>query len=201
MLFEAFLWIFDRSLEIIATIAGLLYIIYSVERNILLWPYGIVSSAIFVYVCFRAGIYADMGLYVYYVIIGFYGWYHWHQGVSNSNGGVNLPVIKTTLKQGCWLFLLTLAIYFILLYILKHYTNSNIPYWDSFTTAVSITATWMLTQKMMEQWILWIIVDSITIGLYFYKGLYPAITLYLVYTILSFTGYLEWNKEWKAQPA
>jgi nicotinamide mononucleotide transporter len=152
-------------------------------------------------VCFRAGIYADMGLYVYYVIIGFYGWYHWHQGVSNSNGGVNLPVIKTTLKQGCWLFLLTLAIYFILLYILKHYTNSNIPYWDSFTTAVSITATWMLTQKMMEQWILWIIVDSITIGLYFYKGLYPAITLYLVYTILSFTGYLEWNKEWKAQPA
>jgi nicotinamide mononucleotide transporter len=201
MLFEAFLWIFDRSLEIIATIAGLLYIIYSVERNIMLWPYGIVSSAIFVYVCFRAGIYADMGLYVYYVIIGFYGWYHWHQGVSNSNGGVNLPVIKTTLKQGCWLFLLTLAIYFILLYILKHYTNSNIPYWDSFTTAVSITATWMLTQKMMEQWILWIIVDSITIGLYFYKGLYPAITLYLVYTILSFTGYLEWNKEWKAQPA
>jgi nicotinamide mononucleotide transporter len=201
MLFEAFLWIFDRSLEIIATIAGLLYIIYSVERNILLWPYGIVSSAIFVYVCFHAGIYADMGLYVYYVIIGFYGWYHWHQGVSNSNGGVNLPVIKTTLKQGCWLFLLTLAIYFILLYILKHYTNSNIPYWDSFTTAVSITATWMLTQKMMEQWILWIIVDSITIGLYFYKGLYPAITLYLVYTILSFTGYLEWNKEWKAQPA
>jgi nicotinamide mononucleotide transporter len=201
MLFEAFLWIFDRSLEIIATIAGLLYIIYSVERNILLWPYGIVSSAIFVYVCFHAGIYADMGLYVYYVIIGFYGWYHWHQGVSNSNGGVNLPIKKTTLKQGCWLFLLTLAIYFILLYILKHYTNSNIPYWDSFTTAVSITATWMLTQKMMEQWILWIIVDSITIGLYFYKGLYPAITLYLVYTILSFTGYLEWNKEWKAQPA
>jgi nicotinamide mononucleotide transporter len=201
MLFEAFLWIFDRSLEIIATIAGLLYIIYSVERNILLWPYGIVSSAIFVYVCFHAGIYADMGLYVYYVIIGFYGWYHWHQGVSNSNGGVNLPIKKTTLKQGCWLFLLTLAIYFILLYILKHYTNSNIPYWDSITTAVSITATWMLTQKMMEQWILWIIVDSITIGLYFYKGLYPAITLYLVYTILSFTGYLEWNKEWKAQPA
>ncbi len=199
MLIEAFLWIFDRSLEIIATITGLLYIIYSIERNILLWPYGIVSSAIFVYVCFHAGIFADMGLYGYYVIIGFYGWYHWHQGSSDSNGAAELPVRKTTLKQGLSLFMLTLIIYMILLYILKNHTTSNVPYWDSFTTAVSITATWMLTQKMMEHWILWIIVDSITIGLYFYKGLYPSIILYLAYTILALTGYLEWNKEWKAK--
>ena len=196
MLVEAFLWIFDRSLEIIATITGFLYIIYSIERNILLWPYGIASSAIFVYVCFHAGIYADMGLYVYYVLIGFYGWY---QGTASSNGSKDLPVKKTTLKLGLGLFIITLFIYFILLYILKNHTSSTIPYWDSFTTAVSITATWMLTQKIMEHWILWIVVDSITIGLYYYKGLYPAITLYLVYTILAFTGYFEWNKEWKAQ--
>ncbi len=199
MLVEAFLWIFDRSLEIIATITGFLYIIYSIERNILLWPYGIASSAIFVYVCFHAGIYADMGLYVYYVLIGFYGWYHWYQGTASSNGSKDLPVKKTTLKLGLGLFIITLFIYFILLYILKNHTSSTIPYWDSFTTAVSITATWMLTQKIMEHWILWIVVDSITIGLYYYKGLYPAITLYLVYTILAFTGYFEWNKEWKAQ--
>ncbi len=199
MLAEAFLWIFDRSPEIIATITGLLYIIYSVERNILLWPYGIVSSAIFVYVCLQAGIYADMGLYAYYVLIGFYGWYHWHRGTADSDGNRILPVRKITLKQGLLLFFLTLGIYFILLYILKNYTTSTIPYWDSFTTAVSITATWMLTQKIMEHWILWIVVDSMTMGLYFYKGLYPAITLYLVYTILAFTGYIEWNREWKAQ--
>ena len=199
MLLEAFLWIFDRSLEIIATITGLLYIIYSIERNILLWPYGIASSAVFVYVCFRAGIYADMGLYVYYVLIGFYGWYHWYQGTAGSKNSKDLPVKKTTLRQGMGLFIITLFIYFILLYILKNHTNSTVPYWDSFTTAVSITATWMLTQKIMEHWILWIAVDSITIGLYYYKGLYPAITLYLVYTILAFTGYIEWNKEWKAQ--
>jgi len=199
MLVEAFLWIFDRSLEIIATITGLLYIIYSIERNILLWPYGIASSAIFVYVCFHAGIYADMGLYAYYVLIGFYGWYHWYQGSASSNDNKDLPVKKTTLKQGMGLFIITLVIYFILLYLLKNHTSSTIPYWDSFTTAVSITATWMLTQKIMEHWILWILVDSITIGLYYYKGLYPAITLYLVYTILAFAGYFEWNKEWKAQ--
>jgi len=200
MLIEAFLWFFDRSPEIIATITGLLYIIYSIERKILLWPYGIVSSAIFVYVCFHAGIYADMGLYVYYVAIGFYGWYHWHHGSVKSNGDADLPVRKTTIKQGIILFVLTLVIYIILLYVLKNHTTSTIPYWDSFTTALSITATWMLTQKIMEHWILWIVVDSITMGLYFYKELYPAIILYLVYTILAFAGYLEWNKEWKAQP-
>jgi nicotinamide mononucleotide transporter len=199
MLVEAFLWIFDRSLEIIATITGLLYIIYSVERKILLWPYGIVSSLVYVYVCFHAGIYADMGLYAYYVLIGFYGWYHWYQGSSGSDGKKVLPVRKVTLKQGFVLFMLTLVIYLILLYILKNHTNSTIPYWDSFTTALSITATWMLTQKIMEHWILWIIVDSITMGLYLYKGLYPSITLYLVYTILAFSGYVQWYKEWKAQ--
>src|SRR4030042_2631678 len=199
MLIEAFLWIVDRSLEIIATITGLLYIIYSVERNILLWPYGIVSSAIYVYVFFDAGIYADMGLYVYYVFIGIYGWYHWYVARSETNGNDGLLVGKTTVEQGIWLFLLTCLFYVITLYILKKYTNSNIPYWDSFTTAVSITATWMLTQKIKEHWILWIIVDSISIGIYLYKELYPSIILFLVYTILAVTGYIEWNREWKRQ--
>ena len=199
MLAEAFLWIYSRSPEILATITGLLYIIYSIERNILLWPYGIISSAIYVYVFYISGIYADMGLYVYYVLIGFYGWYNWHYGASKSDGESQLPVLKTNFRLGLALFIISLIFYFIILFILKKFTDSNVPYWDSFTTALSITATWMLTQKYMEHWILWIIVDSVSIGLYLYKGLYPSIILFVVYTILSFTGYVEWKKEWNRQ--
>ncbi len=199
MLAEAFLWIYSRSPEILATITGLLYIIYTVDRNILLWPYGIVSSAIFVYVFYISGIYADMGLYVYYVVIGFYGWYHWYYGKSGNNGKSELPIKKTGFKLGMYLFLITLIFYLVILFILKNYTPSTIPYWDSFTTALSITATWMLTQKYMEHWIVWIVVDSVSVGLYLYKGLYPSITLFLVYTILSVTGFIEWHKEWEKQ--
>lgn len=196
---EALLWIFDRSLEIIATLTGILYIIYSIERNILLWPYGIISSAIYVYVCLIAGIYADMGLYAYYVLIGFYGWYHWLHGNKKSGDKNELPIRKTSLKLWVGLFFATLVIYVIILYVLKNHTNSNVPYWDAFTTAVSITATWMLTQKILEHWILWIAVDSVTVGLYFYKELYPSIILYLIYTILAVAGYIQWDKEWKVQ--
>lgn len=199
MLAEAFLWIFDRSPEILATITGLLYIIYSVERNILLWPYGIISSAIYIYVFYISGIFADMALYIYYVLIGFYGWYHWYYGMSGRDEKSHLPVRKTRLVHGIYLFIITLLFYFIILYILKNHTSSTIPHWDSFTTALSITATWMLTQKYLEHWILWIVVDSISVALYLYKGLYPSIILFTVYTVLSFTGYIEWHKEWKKQ--
>ncbi|MBN2613277.1 MAG: nicotinamide mononucleotide transporter [Bacteroidales bacterium] len=201
MLAEVILWIYDRSPEIIATITGLLYIVYSVERNIFLWPYGIISSAIFVYVFYVAGIYADMGLYIYYVVIGFYGWYHWGKSNKKGEGSNSLHVKKTSLKLFVNLTLFTVACYFIILFLLRRYTDSTIPYWDSFTTALSITATWMLTQKYLEHWILWIVVDSVSIALYFYKGLYPSIILFVVYTILSITGYTEWKKEWKTTTA
>ncbi|MFO7657668.1 MAG: nicotinamide riboside transporter PnuC [Bacteroidales bacterium] len=196
MLDEVILWIYDRSPEIIATIAGLLYIVYSVERNLLLWPYGIISSAIFVYVFYISGIYADMGLYIYYVVIGFYGWYHWGKG-RGSKGGTGIRVKKTSMGLLVRLTLFTTACYFIVLFLLKKYTDSTIPYLDSFTTALSITATWMLTQKYLEHWVLWVVVDSVSIGLYFYKELYPSIILFAVYTILSVTGYIQWEKEWK----
>ena len=131
MLAEVFLWIYSRSLEILATITGLLYILYSVERNILLWPYGIVSSGIFVYVFYSSGIYADMGLYVYYVVIGFYGWYHWYYGKSGTKEKSDLPVKKTGLKLWVKLILITVIFYIVILFILKTYTPSTIPYWDS----------------------------------------------------------------------
>ena len=194
----AILWIIDHSLEIIATIAGLLYIIYSVEQEILCWPYGIVSSAIYVYVFYISGIFADMALYVYYVIIGFYGWYNWLHGRKNPDNR-QLPVRKINFKTGITLFIITSVLFIVISYILRNYTSSNIPYWDAFTTALSITATWMLTQKIMEHWIIWVIVDSMSAGLYLYKELYPSIILFAVYTILAVIGYIDWHKEWKNQ--
>ncbi len=191
-------WLASHFLEIIALITGLLYIILSIRRNILCWPFGILSSGLYVYVVYRSGIFADMVLYGYYILIGFYGWYHWLYG-NNNTGKKELRIKKTGLKAGILLIVSTSVLFILISYFLKNFTTSNVPYWDAFTTALSITATWMLTQKMIEHWLVWVVVDSVTMGLYSYKGLYPTILLYFVYTVLAVVGYVDWQREWKKQ--
>lgn len=193
---QVFAWIIERLPEIIATITGFLYIIYSIERNVRAWPYGIISSAVYIYVFFQAGIYADMFVYVYYVVIGFYGWYLWSKGGS---GNGTIPVKNTSPKEWAYIVVVTLVFFIFISYILKNYTPSTILYLDSLVTSLSITATWMLTRKMIEHWFFWIIVDSVSIGLYLYKNLYPSVILFAVYTILAVVGYYDWLKELKKE--
>jgi nicotinamide mononucleotide transporter len=190
-------WLFDNYIEILATITGLIYLIYSVKGKILLWFFGIVTSALYVYVFYQSKIYADMGINIYYVIISIYGWLHW-SFAGNSKEKV-LPVSKMNLKQGLILLAATLVIFIIIAYILKNFTDSNVAFWDAFITAASISATWMLARKIMEHWLVWVVIDAVSIGLYIYKGLYPTVILFAVYTSLAVLGYYEWQKQWKAQ--
>jgi nicotinamide mononucleotide transporter len=87
-----------------------------------------------------------------------------------------------------------LVLFFLIGYVLDHYTDSPLPYWDALTTAGSIVATWMLTRKILEHWIVWVFVDLVSMGLYLYRGLYPTAFLFLVYTIMAVVGYLEWRR-------
>ena len=80
---------------------------------------------------------------------------------------------------------------------LDRYTDSPVPYWDAFTTAVSFTATWMLARKILENWILWIIVDAVSMGLYLYRGLYPTLLLFAIYTTMAVIGYMKWFRAYK----
>jgi nicotinamide mononucleotide transporter len=103
------------------------------------------------------------------------------------------------LKQGLILLAATLVIFIIIAYILKNFTDSNVAFWDAFITAASISATWMLARKILEHWLVWVVVDAVSIALYIYKGLYPTVILFAVYTSLAVLGYYEWQKQWKAQ--
>jgi nicotinamide mononucleotide transporter len=191
-------WLVDNYIEILATITGLIYLVYSVQGKILLWFFGLVTSALYVYVFFKSKIYADMSINVYYVVISIYGWIHWSIGGNNEKK--ELPVSRLKLKLGMILALITLIVFIIIAFILNTYTDSDIAYWDAIVTSASITATWMLARKILEHWLIWVVVDAISIGLYIYKGLYPTVLLFFVYTILAVVGYYEWKKQWKAKP-
>ena len=198
MLQNILLWISQNYVELLGSIFGLLYILFSIKQNIWCWPIGFITSALYIYVFFVSKFYADMGLQVYYLVISLYGWYHWMFGAKNKKQD-DLKITKTGLRVGIILFLMNAVTFIFIAYILVNFTDSEIPYWDAFTTSASFVATWMLARKMIEHWIIWIIVDLVSLGLYIYKGLYPTVTLFAVYTILALLGYLEWKKAIKKQ--
>jgi len=187
-------WISGNYIELLATSFGLIYILLSIKQNIWCWPAGLITSALYVYIFFVSKFYADMGLQVYYVFVSIYGWIHWKFGAQSKKEN-DLKISNVNFKTGVILFLATVLFFIIIAYILVNFTDSTVPYWDAFTTAASFVATWMLAQKMIEHWLIWFLVDSISLGLYVYKGLYPTVILFAVYTVLAILGYIEWKRK------
>ena len=189
-------WLLNHYGEILGTLFSFVYLYFSIKQNIWLWPLGIISSAIYAWVFFNAHIYADMGLQFYYVLISIYGWYQWSYNQTGQKTEI-LKVRFTGKKLWFYIILLTTILFIIISQILVFYTNSEVPYWDAFTTATGITATWMLAKKYIEHWLIWVLIDLVSSGLYYYKELYFTILLYLVYTAMAIIGYMQWKKDIK----
>ncbi len=185
-------WVIDHYVEVCGTLTGFLYLGFSIKQHFLTWPVGIINALFYIAVFFTSKIYADMTLQFYYVAISIYGWWCWLHGNAN---GQSLDVTET--DNSTWLKLLAASVllFIVIAYLLVHYTDSPVPFLDAVTTALSIVATWMLAKKKIEHWLLWVVVDAISIGLFIYKELYPTSILFFVYSVLAIYGYLEWRKE------
>lgn len=188
-------YISQHSIEITGAILSLIYLYLSIKQRISLWIFGFLCSALYIVVFFQSKFYADMSLQFYYLGVSVYGWISWKVGKQRS--GKELPIQQTKLKQALLLFSLTLAIFLLYYFILAQYTDSPVALGDSFTTALSITATWMLAKKMIEHWLLWIIIDTVSAGLYLYKELYPTAGLFIIYTVMAVVGWVQWRKSLK----
>ena len=187
-----FLWIIDHYVEVCGTLTGFLYLGFSIRQHPLTWPVGLLNALFYIFVFFSSKIYADMTLQFYYVAISIYGWWCWYHGSSSGN---SLKV--SSASQALWLKLsvIFLLLFVAIAFVLIRFTDSQVPYWDAITTALSILATWMLARKKIEHWLVWVFVDAISIGLFIVKELYPPTLLFMVYTILAIYGYFEWKKE------
>ena len=186
-------WIENYIVEIIGAISGLLFLYLEIKQNKWLWPVGLFTSAMYIYVFFVAKLYADMSLQLYYVFISIYGWILWNRGDNHAEK--DLPVIALNRRLFVILFVVNVLIYAIISYILVNFTDASLPYWDAFTTALSIVATWMLAKKILEQWLVWVLVNFVSLGLYIYKELYPTSVLFFFYTAFSVVGYIQWKKD------
>ncbi len=187
-------WISENYIEILGAILGIAYIFFSIRQNILTWPVGLLTSILYVWVFLGAKLYADMVLQIYYVVISIYGWYEWLYGNQNGNDTA-LKVSRLTIRLGSVLALITALIFVLIWIVLKNYTDSNVPVADALATSFSLIATWMLARKILEHWLIWIFVDIFSIGLFWYKELYPTVFLFAVYTVMAIVGFIEWKKE------
>jgi len=197
-MFEIILiWIWHNLVELIGTITGLSYIYFSIKQKIWIWPIGILSSLLYIYVYFNSKVYANMGLQLYYFFISFYGWYFWLNGNKTNEKREEVLVTFTKKKMAIYLTIVTTVIFVAIALILRYLTDSKVPILDAITAAGSIVATWMLVKKYLEHWLVWIVVNIISIGLYIYQGLYITIILFAAYLIMAFVGYFKWKKEIK----
>lgn len=181
-------------LEIVAVTFGMASVWFAKKENILVYPTGIVSVLIYVYICFFAKLYADMGINFFYFLMSVYGWYMWTRKDLQRKV---LEITRSNWLEHFFNMVAGVLMFFILSYVLKKYTDSDVPYWDSLTTAIFIVAMWLMARKKIDNWTAWIAGNIISIPLYFYKGLVFTSFQYIVFLILAILGYIEWDKKLK----
>jgi nicotinamide mononucleotide transporter len=178
-------------LEIIATITGILCVYLQTRENILAWPFGLISVSILVYVFGQQLLYSDMILHIIYIGLNIYGWWFWaHFSDQNqitptreiSNHKFLLWGIGILCGAALWGW------------IMNSWTNADLAYLDAFTTVGSLCAQFLLARKILQNWIIWIIVDVVAINMYLYKGLYFIALMFLVFLVLCIKGYRDWKK-------
>jgi nicotinamide mononucleotide transporter len=206
-------WLSENIIEVFGAVTGIAYVILEIRRNILLWPLGIITSAVYIYVFGRNGFYAGMVLQGYYVVISIYGWYKWHGAWSKEqvneqseeiprsgrDGGsqekTEPDIMRIDGKTAIICMMTALALWALLAFSLDRWTDSPVPLWDGLITSLSVVATWMLTKKIIEQWYVWILANTIAVIVYLAMEMYPTTLLFSVYTVMAVIGLRAWSKD------
>lgn len=176
--------------ELAGFVSGALCVWLLIRQNIWNWPIGIANNIVYVIVFYKSGLYADSGLQFVYMAIAFYGWWNW------LRGGVDHSALKVNRAsaQGLFGYLAIAAVSTGVLYWILRHTPSTVPFADGLTTALFLTAQYMMSRKLIENWWFWIVGDVLVIGLYIYKHLYLTSGLYVVFLAMCIAGLLEWRK-------
>ncbi len=178
-------------LDITTTALGLAYILLEYKASVWMWVVGFFMQSLGIVLYYQKGLYADCGMEFYYLAMTIYGFIAWMRHTSQKE---DLPIRHMPLKTALiWLGIA--AVFWLAIYlILVNFTDSKVPILDAFTTALSIVGIWALARKYLEQWFVWIVVDIVTCGLYFYKDIPFKASLYGLYVVIAVFGYFKWKK-------
>jgi nicotinamide mononucleotide transporter len=185
-------------IEVVAVIVTFLSVYLAVRENVVSWPTAVVSAGLYFVVFFRAKLYADMGLQVFYLAVSFYGWWAWLHGGRERSA---LVVTRTPPRWLAGLAVGGLAFALALGAVLRRTTDAALPFLDSTLSSYSIVAQLMMTRKWLENWALWIALDVVYVGMFVFKRLYLTAGLYAVFLVLAVLGLREWRRSLAAAGA
>lgn len=181
--------------EWVGVITGFICIYLAAKQNILNWPVSIISVITYAWVFFSAKMYGDMALQFYFLFTAFYGWYYWLRQKETDDK----PISSLNGKQWLLVLLSVIVLSVLLGLFLEHATDTDVPFADGFCTALSFVAQVLLTRKVLQNWVLWIIVDLCYVPLYIYKNLNLSAVFYAFLVALALKGYLDWRKTYREQ--
>ena len=187
---------FNTSItEWLGVLSGIFYVILISYKKISAWIFAFISSAIYVYLCFYSNLFLESGLQLFYVVMAIFGWFKWKKdNIENEN-----QIIRWNIRIHSINILISGSLTLIIGYIFDKYTAQANPYTDAFSTIFSLIATFMVAKKVLENWIYWIIIDTVCIYLFASRGLYLTSLLFLMYTIIACFGYFAWRKQFRLQ--
>ena len=181
--------------EIVAAALAITYLILAMQQNILCWAAWIISSIMYLFVMFSAGLYMESGLQIFYIVMGIYGWIQWNNRSSNNSLTVSTwPIINHIYILLILIFLVTFSGL-----ILSNLTKAVSPYIDAFTTWGAIIATYMVAKKILENWYYWFVVDFVSVFLFLSRELYTTALLFSIYIILVIFGFIAWRKSMRLE--
>ncbi|MEI6054505.1 MAG: nicotinamide riboside transporter PnuC [Lentisphaerota bacterium] len=196
----------NNLLEIFGVVMSIVYLYFSINRNILLWVMGIISSSAYIIIFYKDCLYADAIQNLYYVLVSIYGFATWYMnrnsiGKSVFNTDVCVMTPKDTTRYICIWLTLFVVIYCLVRYLpdVLNITTASIPLVDSILTSAALVATWMMTKRLLEQCAVWIVIDFAYIVVYAYKGLLLTAFLFVIYTIMAVIMFIQWRKQYKLQ--
>lgn len=186
------------TLETAAVALAIAYLLLAMRQNIWCWAAAMGSTTIYLYVFYEARLYMESALQIFYFAMAVYGWHQWRHG---GEGGQVLRVSTWNPRRHLYAIGLVLALALASGSLLARYTEAALPFADSVTTWGGVVATYMVARKILENWIYWFVIDSISIGLYLDRGLHQTAALFALYLVLIVFGYLAWRKDLQRAPA
>lgn len=184
------------NLETLAVALGISYLLLAMRENSLCWYCAFFSTAIYVYIFGDVSLYMESALNVYYMGMAVYGWLQWQKGGANHSG---VEIVRWTAKHHIICILVILIASVISGYLLSVNTDARLPYLDSFTTWASVLTTVMVARKVLENWLYWIVINSVSIYLYIDRDLDQTAAMFTLYLVLSVLGYVAWKKNYVLQ--
>jgi nicotinamide mononucleotide transporter len=187
-------------LEAAGVLFGVLYLVLAIRESLWCWLAAFIASVLSVVVFFDVRLYSEAGLNVFYAAMAVYGWYQWRFGRRNGDdAGAGLRITTWPWRMHLLAITGSVLLSLVLGAVMSGYTAAAFPYLDAFVTVSSVVTTYMVARKILENWVYWLVIDSLSLYLYVARELYGYAALFGVYLVLVVIGWLRWHRDWRAQ--